>query len=369
MNLKLIRVLHIGCKLTESGGIENYLMNLYKNIDRDQIQFDFVILDEGDKQYYEEKVKQFGGSVYSITIEKQSFLKCCIEKINIFKKYKQYGIIHIHTTCGIRAIDGILAKICGIKYVIYHSHSNIGKPPFKYIILRPIFRFTGKKFFACSKEAGLYFFGKRIVDSQKFSLAKNGIDEINFIFNENYREKIRKEFDLNNCHVIGFVGRLSPEKNIGMILSIAKQIAINDKKLRLLIVGDGSEKVKINSKIQELGISDITIMTGARNDINQLMSAMDILLLPSLHEALGLVLIEAQANGLRCLTSDATSKESCISPLISYLSISEGIEAWTKIIEKENFDYVREDMSNEVIKNGYGIINTAKEMQNCYLSL
>jgi len=369
VNLILVRVLHIGSKLIESGGIEKYLMNLYKHIDRNQIQFDFVILNEGDNQYYEDEVEEFGGEVYSIPIDKQPFLKCCAEKIRIFKKYKKYGVVHIHTTCGTRAVDGVLAKLCGIKHVVYHSHSNIGKPPLKYIVLRPIFWLTGKKYFACSTEAGRFFFGERIINSKKFSVAKNGIDESQFIFSVIDRENVRKEFGICDCHVIGFVGRLSPEKNIEMILSIANNIANNDKKLRLLIVGDGVEKDKINSKIQELGISDIVIMAGARSDINRIMSAMDVLLLPSLFEALGLVLIEAQASGLRCLTSDVTSRESCVSPLISYVAISKGVEAWADIIEKEKFDYSREDMSKSVIENGYSIKNTAKEMQDYYLSL
>ncbi|PKM70843.1 MAG: glycosyltransferase family 1 protein, partial [Firmicutes bacterium HGW-Firmicutes-18] len=189
--MEKIRILHIGSKLHSSGGIEKYVMNLYNNINRQKVQFDFVILDEGEKQYYETIIEKLGGTVHSIPKKNQSLFSSILYKYKIFRKYRNYGIIHIHTSCGIRAIDGLIAKLSGINKVIFHSHSNMGKIPLKYKLTKFFFRMIGSYFLACSPEAGKYFFGKSIVNKNNFAIAKNAIDFDQFKFCESKRSRIR----------------------------------------------------------------------------------------------------------------------------------------------------------------------------------
>lgn len=363
------RILHIGSKLTLDGGIENYVMNLYKGIDTNQYQFDFVIVDDGIPQYYESIVQNMGGIIHKVTKGSKNIFRFVIERVRIFTHYKQYGVIHIHTSCGVRVIEGIIARFSGIKYVIFHSHSNSGKVPMKYRLIQPLFRIVGSKLLACSPEAGTYFFGRKALDMNKFKVAKNAILFENFKYSVQNREALTKQLGIQSNLVVGFVGRLSIEKNLDFLLNVFYEISkINDNAL-LLITGDGKEKDSIIENISKLGLVDKVILLGIRKDIGSVMSVLDILLLPSVYEGMPVVLIEAQASGLKCYTSDVVSTESKISELVYYLSLKSSAKEWADTILKNGKNLSRENMEKTFNESGYSISSAVKEMTELYNNL
>lgn len=359
-------ILHAGCKLCKNGGIENYIMNLYKQIDKKKYQFIFVI-ESKDKESYEILINSLGGKVYYVKGE--NIFERIKSKYLLFKNL-HFDIVHIHVSCGIRAVDGILVKLAKRKCkIIFHSHSNIGKRPLKYFLLIPLYRNISSKLLACSVEAGRYFFGKHVDACKKFQVVKNAIDAVNFTFEEKKRIKIR---DINkipaDATVIGFVGRLSSEKNIPLFINIINNLSQNyNKNLYGLIVGDGPEYNNLLRMIKNQNIENI-IFAGNQSNVNEYMCAFDCLILPSLHEGLGIVLIEAQASSLLCFASDSVPNDTQITDRIYYFNINSNIEDITKIIKFHliNDNNNRISQLTNIKNSGYDVRSSVDIMQKIY---
>lgn len=363
-----IRVLQIGTRMHNNGGVEKYLIDLYRSIDKAKVQFDILSVDDGVEYFYEDEITSMGAKLYKIPDHTINFWLSFKSKIKVFKKYKN-GIIHIHTTSGIRAIDGLLARLCGIRHVIFHSHSYIGTPPLKYKLTKVLFLLLGSYFFACSKEAGSYFFGKKIIKSKKFFLAKNAVSLDKFKFNEIARSKVRRELNIEGKQAIGFVGRFSPEKNILFLIDILEEISKIENDVVLVLVGDGCMESDIRKKVSAKKLTERVIFTGVRNDISDIMNSLDVLIIPSLNEGLGIVFIEAQATGLKCYASDAVPKETKVTNLIDYIGLEKTPKQWAEIICKSGFIYQHENTHLSLIKHGYELNTATSKIQELYLSL
>lgn len=365
----MFRVLHIGTSLVLSGGIENYVMNLYKSIDRANIQFDFIVSDELTGQHFFSTVESMGGVIYYASEKKRNLIISAIKKYRIIKKYKQYGIVHIHTSCGIRIFDGLIARIVGIKSIIFHSHTNKMKLPMKYKALQPLFNCIGTKLLACSIEAGQYFFGKNVLNNPKFLVVPNAIDFEKYIYSETQRKQIRTELDIKDKIVFGFIGRFSKEKNLFFIIDIFKYILQFEPNSTLLLVGAGELYEEVKAYSRELGISEYVIFTGERTDVYAIASALDILLLPSQYEGIPIVLIEAQTSGLLCYASNAVSRSAQFTEYLKFISLELSAEMWANTIMKNGLSYSRKDMTKIVRDSVYNSIKSSEEMQRLYLNL
>ena len=223
---------------------------------------------------------------------------------------------------------------------------------------------------SCSKEAGEWLFGKKVVGSSRYMTVPNAIDTKSFAFDADSRNQIRKELDIpKNSRAVVTVGRMTPPKNPPGIIEICKALSrkcasVND--VRFIWVGTGEDKDWIEDEVRKSGLSEIVRLTGVRSDVNKIMMGADIFILPSLWEGLPVVAVEAQAAGLPCLLSDRISKEVGITGLVRYLSIDHGYDTWADAILEEEIK--RLDVTEQIKEAGFDVESSAKYLQDFYLN-
>lgn len=361
-----MRVLHVGSTLELSGGIESFIINTYNYIDKDQIVFDFMVTENQKNGFYRDIILAHNGKIYTIDYDRVAF-SVLKRKYQIYKQYRE-EVIHIHTNCGSRIFDGLVARLAGVKHIIFHCHTCKGDPSFKFRILQPLFRCLGDCYWACSSDAAKFFFGNSILKSKNYSLIHNAIDVDYYAYNETIRKKIREQNKWSKDFVIGYVGRLSPEKNIPFLLDIVKEISVIKKDVKLIIIGDGEEKLKVQKIISENNLNNHVEMLGEKQNVNEYLSAFDCLVLPSYYEGLGIVLIEAQAASLPCFASDKIPIETKVTPLISYISLKESASYWANRIQQVSVN--RDNEYRELVKrSGYDSYNEAMRISELYMKI
>lgn len=277
-------------------------------------------------------------------------------------KDNDYKIVHIHKSSATLAIEAFVAKCAGTSVIIGHSHNSAGRVKAANYFLRPFANMFTTLQFACSQEAGRWAFG----DRAEVYVINNAIDTNKFSFDESVREKYRRDLGLADCYVVGTVAKLHPPKNIGRLLEIFKRIADVNDGARLLIVGDGPDEDILIQKSADLGLQGKAIFLGRRTDVANLMCAMDVFVLPSLFEGLGMVCIEAQATGLRVVSSDNVPKVDILGDETT-LSLESDNEHWKdEILRKGKFN--REKSTKEYLrKAGYDIETEALKLEEIYL--
>lgn len=369
MNEKPIRILHVLGDLN-LGGAEALVMNIYRNIDRDRIQFDFVIHTENECAYNQE-IRNMGGNIFAVPrYNGLNHLKYSKAWNRIFSE-KKYNIIHCHVR-STAAIILYIAKRYGI-YTISHAHNTSEERTLRGLCKRlyeiPI-RYVADSFFACSYDAGKWQFGKRICSGDDFFILKNGISIDKFVYDESIRQKVRSSLNIGNQCVIGHVGRFDLQKNHKKLLHIYKELLKLDENNLLILVGTGKLEATIKEQARALKIYDKILWLGTRTDVNELMQAMDIFVFPSLFEGLGIVLIEAQAAGLPCIVSNTIPKEACISTLVEKMDVNKSSLEWAEQIANiKHNGVVRESPIDQLYKSGYCIIDTVKWLENFYLMI
>lgn len=366
----MIRVLHVIGSLN-NGGSQAMIMNIYRNINREKIQFDFII-DREDEVFFADEIKQLGGKIYVMPIfNLRNLFKFIKEWNKFFCEHEEYKIIHGHVR-STAAIYLKIAKKYGLE-TISHSHSTSSgtgiKALIKDIMQYPI-RYIADYFFACSKDAGQWLFGKKVIEKENFYIIKNAIDAKKYIYNDDIRIKIRKEFNIEDKFVIGHIGRFSTPKNHSYLIDIFKEIYEENKNSILMLVGDGELRKCIEEKVAKLNLQDNVIFTGIRSDINYILQGMDVFVCPSLFEGLGIVVIEAQATGLHCLVADTLPKlETKVTDLIQYLPLDNNIRGWSRNLLKYNNNYERTNRYKDIENSGYDINSTVKEIERFYNGL
>ena len=350
------------------GGIEMFMHNVISNANKEKVSFD--ILTFYNHISFQQEYLDMGVNIYTITSRHESPLRNKNEMKAFFEKHaKEYDVVW----CNLAELINIdilkMAKRYGIKKRIIHSHSITTTRNKLLTILHYINKLLIDKiatdFWACSEMAGRWFYNESIIKSDKFVVIKNAIDVGRYKYSDFEREKTRKELDVENDFVVGHVGRFSiKEKNTLFLLEIFSEIAKIKSNARLLLVGDGEDRNLVEEKIDELGIRDKVILLGFRKDVERLLNAMDVFLLPSHCEGLGIVLIEAQANGLRCYTSDiVVPKEVAITDLVTYIGLDKSPVVWAeKIIASANSE--RNSRLEQVKCAGYDVeIETKKNLK------
>ena len=358
---KIIRVLHVVPNMN-SGGIENLIMNIYRNIDREKLQFDFLV-HYNKRSYFDDEIEKLGGKIYRFPVlENKNLIKYLIDLNRFFSLHREYKIIHGHMSSLAFFYLG-LAKKNGIPVRIAHSHGSSHLKSIKGYLKHIMFRLAkinANYYFACSTEAGKYLFGNK----SKFKIIPNAIDLNKFKFDNKKRIEIRKKLGLKYKFVIGHVGRFSMEKNHDFIIDIYNAYFKINKNSALVLIGVGELEKKIKEKINELNLNDNVLMLGLRNDVADLYQAMDLFLMSSIYEGLPLTGIEAQESGLCCLFSDTITKEVKISNNIKFLSLSDSCEKWAEEIAKsENYDRLNVEMHDSL----FDIKNLAKRLEKFYI--
>lgn len=358
------RILHVFGTLNR-GGAETLVMNIYRNIDRSKIQFDFVVHHE-EEGAYEEEVRKLGGKVYRVPNYKGTnhfAYKKAWDKL--LKDHPEYKIIHCHKE-SIVALVMDEAKKNG-RIAIAHSHNTQNIPGFKGKVMDVLNKNVDAKAdyrFACSVDAGYWMFGR----DKDFTVIDNGIEVENFTYKPQIREKIREKLGFSDKKVLGHIARFNKQKNHSFLIDIFADLVREDDNYLLVLAGVGDLKEEIEKKVRDLGIEDKVIFLGSIGYVNELLQAIDIFILPSLYEGLAVSTIEAQAAGLKCLLSDTIDKNSKITDLVKFIPIVQGTGPWTKEIHKA-LPYQREDTSEMIKKAGFDIRETAQRLSDFYLNL
>ena len=366
----VIRVLHMIGSL-EIGGSQMMILNLYRSIDRDKIQFDFII-DHSNGGALIPEVKALGARVYIMPQFKGYNILEIKKAWNLFfKTHPEYKILHSH----VRSYASIyihIAKKYGLKTII-HSHSTSNGTGFSSLgkrILQYPLRYQADYLFACSKEAGEWLFGKRALENDNFKIIRNGIDCDRFQFDEKNREKIRKEYGIEDNFVIGHVGRHTSAKNPIFLLEIFSEIYKKDSNARLLQVGQGEMTERMKQKCHDLGIEQAVIFAGVHNDVEKYYSAMDVFLFPSLWEGLGIVVVEAQTNGLQCVVSTEVPVLADIGAgMFHVLDLQESAETWASLTHSFSKSKRLNDKVEFAQHSGYDIKDMAYNLSKFYLSM
>ena len=362
-----IRVLQVFGRL-DRGGAETFIMNVYRNIDRSKVQFDFIV-HTADKCAYDDEITALGGRIFRVPrYNGKNHFRYKKEWNLFFRQHTEYKIIHAH----IRSTAAIFLNIAK-KYglvTISHSHNDSSGKGFSATIkniLQYSLRNIADFLFACSKQAGEWLYGKKACAKKNFHVIPNAIDTEKFIYDPVARESKRKELSLENKFVVGHIGRFDTQKNHDFIVNIFEKIYRKNNKAVLLLVGDGTLRSKIEQKVETFGLKDNVIFAGVRSDVPDLLNTMDVFLFPSLWEGFGIVLLEAQATGLRCVVSDVVSQEVKITKLLECVSLEKSASHWADKVLAYVDGYERKNMQQEIGESGFDIQEVAKWLENFYI--
>lgn len=371
--MKPVRVLHIGMT-PNYGGLESFVMNIYRNIDRNKIQFDFMTLNDS-KIAYEDEILSLGGNVYPILYRRRDVIKHFTHlPFKFFQKHREIQIVHFHKSHLADLDVLIVSKIMGVPIRIIHAHSSGYIKPLGKIaqITEKINKRYLKKLsthnLSCSNYAGKWMFG-----DLPFKIIPNAIDTDKFRFNADKRDEIRNKLNLKNKFVIGHVGTFFDVKNQSFLIDVFQNFYFRNKNSVLILIGDGPLKKDMMEKVKSLGLQDHVIFTGIKKNINDYLQAMDVFTLPSKFEGLPIVAIEAQTSGLPCILSKNITDEVKLTNQVYFESI-DNIDGWVSKLEHIKNEVkvmgkIRLDNVNQIRKAGYDIKTMAKQIEQFYLSV
>ena len=359
-----IRVLQVVTYMGR-GGLETMLMNYYRHMDHNKVQFDFLTHRQFEANY-DQEIKKMGGTIYRSN-PLNPFSKTYKGSLNeFFLNHPEYKIVHSHLDC-MAGIPLKIAKKNNVPIRIAHAHNSNQtkdmKYPLKILFKRNITK-NANYLFACGNEAGKWMF-----QTDNFKVLNNAIDARNYIFSQEIRNTKREEFQISkDALVIGHVGRFFPQKNHLFIIDIFNQFHKDHPNSYLMLVGEGDLKEQIQDKVKSLDLQDYVIFTGLRSDVNELLQTMDVFLFPSLYEGLPVSIIEAQAAGLPCLISDKVPIECKKTDLVYQLNLTDSVKKWADKVD-EISHRERRNTYEEIKNAGFDIVENAQWLENFYIDL
>lgn len=360
-----IRVLHVLGGLNY-GGAETFILNVYSNCDRNCIQFDALVRDSENLQ--EKRWNELEGKLYKTAPFPKSIFKNFFQTRRFLKdNANNYDVIHIHANALIYVLPIILAKKYGWKKIILHSHNTKSKASsIIHAINRVLFLKKVDVCLACGDDAGKWMFGNR-----KFEVVNNGINVDRYIYDCSVAISKKEEFGFSEKDfIVGNVGRFSKQKNHTFLLDVFEEILKQKPSAKLLLVGEGELKEKIQETIERKRIRESVVILSNRNDVPELLQAMDVFVFPSLYEGLSIALVEAQASGLPCVVSNSIDEKSIMASNVIALSLEESRLRWADaILQFENYNnFNRNNTISTISNNGYDIKKTVLQLQKIYMS-
>lgn len=355
------------------GGIQSLVVDWVSRFDKNKIHVDFLLLDDGEKYELEDTLKELGCDVYKLNKiwvkQPFDFIKEARALDKFFKEHHDYKALHLHSSSKNYMVLKYAKKYC-IPVRIAHSHNidfqteNFCKKIIGNLLKIKLIKYS-TDYFACSEMAGKWLFGEKIVNSEKFRVIRNAIDYEKFRYDTGIRNRMRKQFSFTKDNiVIGHVGRFVNQKNHEFLINLFVKLVNINANYRLLLIGTGEREGKIRALVKINNISDKVIFAGFRTDVQQCMQAMDLFLMPSLYEGLGLVLIEAQASGLPCVATKGTIPEEA-KILENFKFIDLDIDSWRDHIK--NVDLLRANSKIKLKEAGYDINDSINILENYYL--
>lgn len=327
---KPIRILHIlrGGRLCD--GTVNFVLNYYRHIDRNRVQFDFLF-NSLEKGYYDDEIQSLGGKTFYFGGREDMRLLRYIRELScFFQAHPEYKIIHGHMP-GFAPIYFAVAKKCGIPVRISHSHFTRTEPTIKGWFLDKMVRlikYPSNVHWACSSAAGKYMYGT----GQSFTIIPNAISAKRFFPNRAVRSELREQLGLSNKFVVGNVGRLCPQKNQKFLLQVFAKVKELRSDAVLFLIGEGELEQELRTEAEKLGLKGCVLLIGAKMEIENYYQAMDVFVLPSTSEGLGIVLLEAQACGIASVASTEVPEEADMTGKVAFLPLRGSIESWAEEI-------------------------------------
>ena len=357
-----IRVLQVFAAL-DSGGVSNFVMNLYREIDTDIIQFDFAMT-AGEKSLYDDEVLSRGGRIFYFDTTKD----VTANLRRILREKGPFQVVHSH----VFFYSGLVlaeAKKAKVPVRIAHAHNaHTGEsrsvPRIAYERgMQMLIRANATHMLGCSEKACRYVFGDKIMRDPRAAVMPDGIDCDRFAFDPEVRKQVRKEYGLDGKYVVGHVGHFNPAKNHEKILSVFAEVCRRREDAVLLLVGDGELEQGVRERVTELDLTDKVIFAGAHRDVERFYQAMDVFLFPSRYEGFGMAMIEAQTSGLACVASDVVPGDTNADGRAVYLSLSLSDEVWASEIELAS---ERNTAGFQMINDKYGINHTIEQSISIY---
>ncbi len=363
-----MKVLHITSSL-DGGGIARLLYDYCTRM-IPEISFDFAITSE-TKGMLEDQLTKIGCNIFHIPKVRQGIKKHC-DILETIMREGHYDIVHEHSDY--KSLFSLyVAKKVGIKNRVVHSHlayvpETILQKKKREIITKIVMK-NATQLMACSLDAAKWMWGEKTCNMGKVTIMTNAILTNKFLFNKSKRVDIRKELGIENCFVLGNVARFSYQKNHDFLLEIFKEVERIKPDSRLLLIGDGELKTQIAHKVKLLNLSDKIIFLGTIGNVEDYLNAMDVFVLPSRFEGLGIVYVEAQANGLECYaTKEAVPEEANVCGLLTFISNKCSAKEWAKnILRCKNKRLTNPE--EYIVKNGYDIDNSVNRIRDFYFSL
>ena len=357
-----VRVLYVNGGTMDMGGISSYMMNYFRNIDKTKVSIDFLV--HGGVGFYDEEITRHGGCVFHVPTKKENILWNYI-KIREIIKNGNYDIVHCHMD----TMNGYVLRIAkdlkvGIRISHSHNTAHLTRNKIKIIIheiaMKRIPKYATHAF-ACSEAAGKWLYGSRM----PFIIIPNAIDIEKFKFNQKTRTLCRKQLGLDDKYVIGHIGRFDYQKNQNFLINVFSELRKSKKNAVLVLIGDGDLRDEIKKQIDELKLQDSVLLLGCRRDVSSLINIFDVFAFPSVFEGLGIVAIEAQANGLNVIASDAVPQEAIICPGSIRLPLLQS--EWVN--ELSNAKTERHQNDEMLEEAGYNIKRESKKLEKLYHSL
>ena len=349
------------------GGIQSFIMNVYRLIDREEIQFDFL-LHHKPSNSYDDEILKMGGKIFYLPSRSEGVLKNRKALNEFFKNHKEYNVVHEHESSLSYIEPLVIAKNHGVQVRIMHSHNTKMTQNIMHNMLHNLHSINIDKvatnYLACGELAGQWMYGKSKV-KDKFYVLYNGISLKDYAYDAELRKSMRKELGIHNEIVIGHAGRFTKVKNQKFLLEIFKEFHNKYENSFLVLAGDGDLFEKMQEYAKELNISEYVKFLGMRNDIKRVIQAMDVMVLPSLHEGFPVIAIEAQANGLPVYLSDTITTEAVIKENVHIVKLDLTAKEWAQNISSD----LRRIPDNHILYNkGFDVNDVIKKLTNLYIN-
>lgn len=374
-----IRVLHIIHQL-QLGGAETLIMNIYRQINRQQVQFDFAVRSP-KPDFYEKEVEELGGRVFHLPWQ-SSNLSSVVEFTRqlavVLQTQGPFAAVHSHSGFYSGHYLPVVTK-AQVPLRIAHSHttsSEMGNTivhRFWQQVMRHNIRYHANHWRACSLAAGKWLFGSDVQNKSCFKVMPNAIDLNSYAALPNDKITLRKQLKLPEQEIlIGHVGRFDKVKNHIFLVDVFQQFLNKQPTAHLIFVGEGKLQEQIQADVYQKGLQKQVHFLGPRRDIPQILGTLDFFVLPSIYEGLGLVLIEAQAAGVPCLASNVIPLEANLNlGLLEMANLQDGADVWANIIQQKVTQarpawFQRQTMLQQA---GYDVRVVAQDLQDLYLSI
>ncbi len=348
------RLLCIISSKMDAGGAETFLMKIYRNLDRSKYQMDFCVSSK-DKGYYDDEIKGMGGYIFHSYPKSSGIIKSFKSVRNIVKSNNYKYVLRVSQN-SMASIELLAAKFGGAKVLAFRSSNSKtmrgGYENILHAVFRPLLKCISNVKIAPSIPAAKFMFG----NSKKVIILNNGIPLKDFLYDDEYNIRIRKELNISeDTFVVGHIGRFNVQKNHKKIINIFNEIVKKNKNSKLVLIGKGELENEIRNQVSKFDLQDKVVFLGVRDDVNKILSAFNLFLFPSLYEGMPNTVIEAQANGVPCLISNTITEEVKICDNLSMIDLAENDEFWAERCLSKMPRYTGEENMLLLKEKGYSI--------------